>query len=118
MVMSPGPIGSFLHLAGLIKGQVQKPGCLILQPEGADAGHCLRLSNQALGVLHLGNVHVAGTLPRQKLGDPALQLRCGGFGQVLLTGQTPNEVQMAPDVVVEHRQIAAGHVGHSRAGSR
>ena len=99
------------HLAGLVERKVEKPGRPLVESECADSRHRLRLADDPLEVLHLRDVHVARVFSGEEVIQPAAQLGDALLVEPALPRQAADEVGVPAHVVVEHREVAAGHVG-------
>jgi hypothetical protein len=99
-----------LHLPRLVERQVQEAGLLPTHPEGLDAGDRLRLADRLLQLLHRRNVHLPGLLPVQELFHLLDQRGPEPDSISKSRENATQEVQVAPDLVVEHRDVPRGLV--------
>src|SRR5204863_5612975 len=100
-----------LHLAGLIKGKVQKARLAPLDSQSFDRGDRLDFPDSALqeedGIL----VGLAGTFPGEAildLSDLRLELARSG---VEVFDRAPEKIEIAADFMIEDGDIAGGLIG-------
>jgi hypothetical protein len=101
------------HLAGLIEREIQKPRRSGLETQREDTGHRLGLPDDPLEVLDLRNVHLARGCFAARKSSTRRSRSARDWPSTRPLGREPaDEVGVAPDIVVEHGQVSAGHVGH------
>ena len=100
------------NVTGLVEGQVEKPRVRPREAHHLDAGHRLAFADDALDVLHLDDVDVARLLGVQEVVDLIGKCVDVPAPEPAILLQPPQEVDVPPNVVVEDRDVAAGHVSH------
>src|SRR5688500_6516434 len=105
-----GPDGILAHLPRLVKGQVQEARRRRGEAQRLDAADGFCLTNNALDVLHLGDVDIAGPLRRQEVVHALRELRDFRVANLAVVLQTDHEIDIAAHVVVEDGDVPAGHV--------
>ena len=98
-------------LAGLVEREVEEPGRACLEAQRFDRAHRFRLADHPLEVEHLVAVHLPRALGREEVLDPPAQFRRVLARDPSLGAEPAQPVEIPADVVVEDRDVAAGHVG-------
>ncbi len=108
------------HRAGPIERQVEEPGVVAAQAERLDAADRLGLADDPLQLLHVGAVHLTGRLGGEKRPGPGRRARSTDSVRLerARRRQPLQHIDVAEHVMIEHGDVAAGHVRHHAAGCR
>ena len=98
------------HLSGLVERQVEEAGRAARQADRLDAAHRFGFADDALDVLYFRNVDFAGGL-RSRRCEPRGE-RVDLVGVTVPRRRALEEIDIATDVMVEDRDVAARHVRH------
>ena len=106
-----GPDRVLAHLARLIERKIEEACRGLGETHRLEAAHRLGLPDDALDVLHLRNVHLTGALVVEEVVHLAAEILHARVVDPVLRSKTLEKVHVPSHVMIEDRDVAAGHIG-------